>query len=475
MKARAILYVIDCLRADHVSCYGYERKTTPCIDQVAREGVRFANAFSQATWTRPSAASILTGLYPSVHKTNTIKDRLPDTLQTFPEILQDMGVETAAISAIGNFSSKIGFDRGFIHFVDLFRDEHLLGQRQSANRYLPYLPYEDPQVELVVPLSEDINNVAFDWLSQHYQKSFFIMLWSMDPHDPYIPPDGYQKFMRSYTGKVDGSRESIERARSEDDIRHLIDLYDSEIYYNDVQFGRLVQYLIDLGIYDETLLIVTADHGEGFGEHYRFFGHGHAPYEEFIHVPLIVKPPGANNSKIVDSLVELIDIAPTIIHYFRRHLGDKNAYRDSDFNFQGRSLLPYIADEGAASLAPRTAIFSETAGESSTARYVAIRTERYKYIEITPPSLSVSNFLTHPRHFLRSWLRLPHRQFFDLTKDPFESHNLFNPNRKEVNSLLYMLEEWRRENQLLGNSIIREDMENDEVILEHLRGLGYID
>ena len=174
--------------------------------------------------------------------------------------------------------------------------------------------------------AEDVNEVALAWLSKEDKAPWFLFLWVLDPHDPYFPPDGYDRWRDpSYDGKIDGSSESIRRVRSEADVQRLIDLYDGEIAYTDAQFGLLVDELKAMGLYDDTLIVVVGDHGEAFGDHGDFV-HGHLAYDEIMHVPMIMKfpsePPSRpfaihgshqTNGREAGALAQLTDVAPTVL------------------------------------------------------------------------------------------------------------------------------------------------------------------
>lgn len=420
-----LIYVIDALRADHVGCYGYQRPTTPHLDALAAEAtaVRFTRAFTPSTWTKPVAASILSGCYPPAHGVRTRRDLFLRAVPRLPELLGSMGYRTMAVSTIGNVSSSLGFAIGFDQFVDLYKDPDLASRREVSNTGVWKLYFEQ-DTTVVLPLAEDVNQVALRWLSQHGDRPWFLFLWVLDPHDPYYPPDGFDRWRDpSYRGRIDGSAESVRRVRSEADRQRLIDLYDGEIAYTDEQFGRLVDWLRQQGLYDDTLIVVAGDHGEAFGEHGDFV-HGHLAYEEIMHVPLIIrfpsgmalalpkrtrqaksvsgasrpstpppgspatpdtaKPtrsegrPGPSLSKesaglVCDALTQLTDIAPTIL--------DALGQGSLGQGMQGYSLLPVLREK----LPPRQAVYAETQASAANNRLLAARNGRWKYLRVDPP------------------------------------------------------------------------------------------
>jgi len=161
-----LIYIIDALRADHLSCYGYGRATSPAIDALAAEPgvVRFSRAYSPATWTKPVAASILSGCYPPAHGVRSRSDLFIRAVPRLPEILQAAGYSTAAVSTIGNVSSVLGFGIGFDHFVDLYKDPDLAREREVSNSGAWKLYFEE-DTTVVLPLAEDVNQRAIQWLA----------------------------------------------------------------------------------------------------------------------------------------------------------------------------------------------------------------------------------------------------------------------------------------------------------------------
>lgn len=478
-----ILYVLDALRADHLTCYGYERETSPNIDRLAAHGVVFRSCFAPATWTRPTAASILSGAYPSTHgvqtRTNTFSPKVP----RLPELLAEAQFNTTAISAMANISLAGGFGKGFGDFVELFRDEGLMARRHVSTAAEEGVEQFEGDTNVVLPRSEDINKEFLRWLDRTGDRDSFAFLWSIDTHAPYEPPSPFSLFAdEDYQGDVDGSRESLMKATREDAGR-LIDLYDGEIRYNDYHIGQLVQALHRRGLYDDALIIMTADHGEVFSEH-GLFSHGTIPYEELIHVPLIVKFPQSRFAgREVNALVELIDILPTTLDWL-----DLDGYEQIG-SVQGRSLLPLLRGE---EVELREHVYSETDSGSSLNAYLSVRGERWKYIEVRPPATSarsltslvkyvieqrlVAKILRRPLWFLRRHTPRQRRMLFDLVNDESEQHNLVSKNAGEANRLRDALLAWQTRNQAIAQSIAAQpyDFEEDETIRQHLEKLGYL-
>ena len=482
-----IIYVLDSLRADHLSCYGYDRETTPNIDGLAKEGIVFENAYSQSTWTRPSAASILTGGYPGFHKTTTRESRLPCEIPVIPELLRDRGFKTAAFSAMGNVSSALGFNRGFDRFYDLFKEKSLVGKRTMSTIDRERLYFESEK-EVVLPLAKDINQFFFPYLRSTGKSDFFAFIWSIDTHIPFSAQDGTKRFCsdsesKSWPGeKPNGERNNLikkawlrlreEPAQLKSQIRKEIDLYDSEIYYADHHIGKLIEELKRLNIYDETVIIVTADHGEGFSEYGRVSRHGFLPYDEIIRVPLIIKLPDCPEFQEFKgvrrkSVVQLIDLAPTILS-----LTDGT----DEQKFQGRNIMPIIQTD--ASIINYT--FSETRVHEYTSTYLSIRGDGYKYIKTILPEWSLFNIRKDPVHFFgRQFFRRlqgKNRKLYNLDKDPHEKTNVIKLEKKRAEELDVKLTNWSKSNVEVAGTIKADHIaEMDDEVKKHLVALGYVD
>ena len=286
------IYVIDALRADHLGCYGYERETSPAIDAFAAGATQYMGALTPTTWTRPSVATLLTGLYPSVHGAMHDRDGLEEWLVLLPEVLHEAGYGTLCVTANPHIDEAFGFKQGYERFV--MRRAGTAGWvRSQAESFLAGRGGEQP---------------------------VFMYLHTMEPHDPYRPrPESRRRFDRGFPGACDGSAEGLSAAGrvnptlSRDDIEHLVDLYDAEVYDADGGFSDFVQMLKRSGRFDEALVILTADHGEAFGEH-DTLSHGRNLNVEEMHVPLIIRFPGGRFAgRRVSDGVSLIDVLPTVL------------------------------------------------------------------------------------------------------------------------------------------------------------------
>lgn len=298
-----ILISIDTLRQDRLGAYGYDRPTSPTLDRVAGEGTVFTSAVATSPWTVPSHASLLTGFYPQRHRMRNYKQRLDPSIPTLAERLADAGLETLAIVSSKLLAGKYDLARGFQHF------QHV---SEWSN------PPEGPR-RLRDPGAE-VTDLALRWLEDRDEQPFFLFLHYYDPHSDYDPsPDQRRRFVSRYSGPIDGSTSQLLLARrgelvlSEEDVRHLSDLYDAEIRQLDDQLERLFEYLDGSGLSSETLVVVTSDHGEEFMEHGSVL-HGRTYFDEVITVPLCVRGPGVAPGVRIDALVSLVDVAPTLLH-----------------------------------------------------------------------------------------------------------------------------------------------------------------
>jgi arylsulfatase A-like enzyme len=291
-----LLVVIDTLRADHLPTYGYSRNTTPGLAQLAAEGAQFDWAIAASSWTLPTHASLLTGYYPSAH--GAIGGRPYDNrFPTLPSALAERGYRTAAVSANTQlFSRAQGFGAGFSHFDDSFFS------LQDAVTRTVYGFQILKLLERTVALAnipgrrgaEDVTRAASAWLDEPSTRPFFLMLNYFDAHDPHLP---LQPWRRKFStkpapgGKINSHVQGRPPALSPAELQDERDAYDGSIAYIDYWIGELLRHLQSKGLRQNTLVIVTADHGESFGEHGEI-GHGLSLYLETIHVPLIVVWPG---------------------------------------------------------------------------------------------------------------------------------------------------------------------------------------
>ncbi|HNQ94338.1 MAG TPA: sulfatase [Anaerolineales bacterium] len=310
-----IVIVVDTLRADHLSSYGYERETSPFMDGLAAEGVRFENAISPSSWTQPSHASMLTGRYTYEHQAETRP--LDDTYPTIGEVLQAQGYRTGAFSANTLFfTRRQGFGRGFLHFEDNYQSVSDAFLNSSLYGYLfdyyglrKALNYEGVPTRRLAP---EINRSALQWIDQGDQP-FFVFINYFDVHDPYTPPEPYlSKYGQTQGGLINGFIERYHPELTPEQLQSEIDAYDGSINYVDDQISALFAELESRGELENTIVIITADHGESLGEH-GLLQHSASLYRQEIHVPLIVWGAGVPSGIIVDTPVSTASLPVTIM------------------------------------------------------------------------------------------------------------------------------------------------------------------
>ncbi len=377
------LITIDTLRADHVGCYGYKQVETPALDALAADGVRFTEAFTHSPITNTSHITILTGLLPSVHGVTDFGIPLSPQHATAAELLKQHGYQTAAfIGAVILDSNTLapGLDRGF-DFYDNFPKTD--SKNSDGTKKERWGRVERRGMEVV--------EHAEAWFEKHRAGPHFVWVHLYDPHDPYEPPP---PFSEKYTDH----------------------LYDGEIAYADSALARWIAFLKKAGVYDNALIVVTGDHGEGLGEHGEET-HGLFLYDSTLHVPLILKTPlktaaGAHRGSVIDAQVRTTDILPTI-------LSATGVSAPAELN--GESLLPLIDKKDDEKQSSNRALFGETDYPLrwGWAPLRALRADGTKLIEAPRPEL------------------------YDLRADPNELKNLYAPDNSKVQVMQTEMAKWK--------------------------------
>jgi arylsulfatase A-like enzyme len=302
--AAVVLVSIDTLRPDHLGCYGYSRPTSPEIDRFREEAVLFREAVAQAPSTLASHASMFTSLLPAHHGASMrYRSAVRPDVPILAEILRGAGFATASFNGGGQLHRVWGLDRGFDVYESYADadDEEVLGDDTFHERLAAATP----------------------WLESVREKPFFLFLHTYEVHHPYTPsPERLALMEKGYKGRLppEISVRLIKRINSgrkplrPGDLEHIIATYDAEISSADAGFGELVALLRRLGRYDSSVIVLTSDHGEAFGERGRVAWHGDTLYDEQIRIPLIIRLPGGRFSgRTIEPQVRSIDIAPTIL------------------------------------------------------------------------------------------------------------------------------------------------------------------
>ena len=359
--AKIIWIVIDCLRADHLGCYGYRRNTSPFLDSLAKESIQFNYAFSTTSYTVPSVTSMFTSKYPSSHSVK-FHQKFPkidkDSEILLAEVLQSLEYRTAAFIGALVLRRDIGLNTGF----GIYDDELPRGFRKG----------------------DEINKRFLNWLKSNYENNFFAFIHYYDVHLPYTPPepwnnlflgDEYWDSPKNLDVVQDGWGSENEMPQIggipriallkrpgfddyETDIRYYISQYDGCIRYVDVLLKSFFDFLKELNILNEIFIIITSDHGEAMGENNVWFYHSLTVTPDQIHVPLILKPPQkwGLTFQTIETHVSLIDLMPTIL--------DLIDFMHEDLNLQGKSLVKLMSEGKDNELTHRT-IMAEIEGQSA--------------------------------------------------------------------------------------------------------------
>ena len=291
-----LVIVVDTLRADHLSTYGYPRPTSPNLSRIAAQGVLFENAMAASSWTLPSHASMLTGRYPHEHGARFIDSTLTLRYPTLGEAFQRLGYRTAGFSASTFFfSRRTGLGRGFIHFEDDFESpagafpQTYYGERLEKLLYRLHLAKD----RIGRRNARQINQHALRWIASDHRHPFFVFLNYYDVHDPYLPPEPYLHRFTNLphpAGPIPMAWDWF-ASLTPQQRQGEMDAYDGAIQYVDTELGEFFRQLHQRGLDKNTLVVITSDHGEEFNEH-GFMDHLNALYRELIHVPLIFWQPG---------------------------------------------------------------------------------------------------------------------------------------------------------------------------------------
>ncbi len=437
-----ILVAIDTLRADHLSCYGGP-VPTPNICSLVEGGGSQYEAFSHASWTKPATATLLTSLLPSTHRAIAKPSVLSPDVEMIAEVMKQRGYTTGGIVSNINLADSFGFNQGYDEYYFLGPDYLALAQ-ESSSKLVLYNIFRAIWFKLKPGIrasdfyqdSRVVNAKAFDWLDRNARDRFFLLLHYMDPHDPYFrhPYDGYG------ISRVSNQHPDAARAKE------MHELYKGEIAYLDEGFGEFLAKLKALGLYEDTVILVTADHGEEFQDHGGFW-HGLTLYDEQIHVPLLVKWANGVDAPAPASqagLVRLLDVAPTLLGVAGAEVPEA---------MQGVDLR-----SDAASRAPKDRQhFAEEDHEGNV--LWSLRTDDMKLIVANPGN---------PRG-------LPERELFDVKGDPDERNPLdLTQNHDAAEALAGHADLQRRaaEGEAVGDA---GEVEMTFEECEQLRMLGYIE
>ncbi len=411
---------LDTLRADHLGCYGYDRPTSLHIDQLASEAYRFEWAYGQAPDTAPSHSSTFTSLYPSVHGVNYNGARLPDAVTTMAEVFSSAGYLTAAFVDGGFMIPEFNLNQGFQHYaVSDWGGFYQFGQE------------------------------AIDWITEHADKKFFLWIHSYDVHADYYAPEPFRSYFTDGITPTPGFEptvrelEVIRRSHfgpeplqlNAEDLAFTKARYDGGIRYADYWVGRILDQIRQLGLDRTATIILLSDHGEEFQEH-GSVQHDRL-YTTVTRIPLLIRPPGGTDGKVIDTVVQALDLMPTLLD---------GAGIEPPTGLQGRSLMPLLRGKALRDL----------------------------------PAISESPYFGHRRAVALGEYRFlaargnDRRELFRFRQDPLEQIELSATHPDVADNLYSLLESWQ--DVVDRRSAGPAEMPNlDDETVEGLKALGYLD
>lgn len=430
-RPNIILLSVDSMAARHLGCYGYARKTSPVMDKLAASGVLFENVIAQTNWTKPSLASLHTSLYPSVHKTDSrgeTGDRtdeqarnraniLDARFRTMAQEFKEGGYATAGVSNGGYAHSFFGFSRGFDYYENAGG-----GMKSSSYRML-------------------------QWVLRNPAVPFFAWIHAWDIHFPYMDRPPYNSMFSQQRAEIvldAATRYRVnqgERRLAASELEFLEGMYDGAIKYVDDLLETFVEELQKLGLWKNTILAITADHGEAFLEH-GFVEHTECLYGEVLQVPLILIGPGLEGGRRIQSQARLIDVMPTLLDF---------AGLSPQADVQGVSLTPWIN------------------GIVSNNLIAASETER------GGGQVAISDGL----HKLIKQKSSGRAELYDLMADPKESADIVNSSPEARAKMEDLLQSWEREAKYRADQYwsdaAAENAEMSVEVVGRLKDLGYLE
>jgi arylsulfatase len=423
-----VLIVVDTLRWDHLGSYGARRETSPAMDRLAEEGIRFERAFASAPWTMPSIATMLTGQYPSRHSATSFDRGLPEQVDTLAEVLGSEGFATAGVISHTAIAARHNFQQGF----DVWLEDEARGH--------DYVSTEGVTREAI----EQLDRFAAG------EDPFFLFVHYFDPHYNYKrhPEVG---FAPEKAGRLDGSElmraiRDMQDELTPEELDFVVALYDEEIRHTDDGIGRLLGHLDGLGLGEETIVVVTADHGEEFMGHGRL-GHTRTLYDELVRVPLLIRLPGGGRGEVVAEPVSLVALMPTLLDYL--------GIDGEELLMQSGSLRPHLNGDAPAKGPP---VFVEV-------DFVPVRTSR----TLGPVHKKA---VVVGRHKLVRDDASGKLELYDLLEDPHETNDLYESRPELSAELLETLETSLA--FAASGAFEPETVTHDTEQIEALRKLGYV-
>jgi len=398
-KPNVVVITIDTLRADHLGAYGYTSIQTPQIDLLARAGARFTRAYTPVPITLPAHAAIFTGSFPMATGMHDFSgNKLPATSTTLASALKASGYATAAFVGSAVLDSRFGLNQGFETYFDHFDFSRLL----------------ETNLDQMERRGDLVMDNALNWLKRSSRQPFFLWVHLYDPHHPYNPPEPYASRYRDQP-------------------------YDGEIAFDDAQVGRLVSALKEIRMFDNTIIVLAGDHGEGLGEHGEKT-HGFFVYNSTLHVPLVIKVPGAG-PRVVEDEVSLVDVMPTVLHALKIPV---------PASVQGRSLLGQVQGRPGAG---QSNLYAET--------YLPLLHFRWSQLR----SLQSRGM---------KYIEAPRPEIYDTRADPREATNIYATRQAMGHEMHDRLNALLRRLTPAAGKVESDKELTDPALFERLKSLGYV-
>lgn len=436
-----ILIVSDALRRDALACYNDKITGTENIDALAADGLRFARAISAAPWTLPAMATIFTGTDPSVHQAGNLNSVLPAQFHTLAEYMRHAGYVTGAI--VHNPSLvRTGLDQGFTTY-EAWPDQNRYGTDDT-------------------PSTQELTDKMLAWFDEHKDQKVFFWLHYLDPHSPYYPPepyrrppqitdDAWQDFPKENQGKFPWIYRQPGKTQ-------LVNHYVGEVQYVDDQTGRIIDHLKELGLYDDALIIFTADHGEEFFEHGRY-GHSDGIYSTLLRVPLIIKLPGQKTAgKVIDQICGTVSIAPTVLDL----CGIEHALE----GFSTKSLRTLWQNDNQD--VPDRAVFSNRGISRDHHRHTVTWSD-HKYLRWAGAA--------DKDYVVIDDEKLPVEDLYDIKADPYEMKSIIAEMPQIVAQGRILMDQFEKDAERLRQyhqSQQPQERQLDDETIKNLKALGYV-
>jgi len=470
-----VLIVLDTVRADHLSTYGYPRPTSPFFSQLAEQGVLYERAISPAPWTLPAHASLFTGLPPSQHGATSEHKRLDDDAVTLGELLHDAGYETLGLTSNSSASSAHNLHQGFERFYEVFRPDPSVGARairrglpgplaRTLARSLPARPADKG--------ASEVNRLVSHWLDERSERGetrpFFLFANLLEAHLPYDPPEAFRErfgrgpppaslkgllgrhWFRALFGRI--GRGDVFTA---DEQRALADRYDAAIAYQDEQLAELIALLDARFDAEDLAIVVTSDHGENLGEH-GLADHVFSVHQTLLHVPLLVRYPLQFPAGVrIESLVSTASIYATLLELagLPTTEGERGRPAEPLPRVAGAEAVPFVVSEEHLRMQELATLVAEAPGAHAgpwLTRFLAVQDQHRKVVQVGDREPVV----------------------FDLDLDPGELKPLPLESREDARSLAAVLEKRRLEAHATREGAVGN---LDDATRESLEALGYLD